>query len=60
VLERSQEESLAAFDKVQRRLEFQENVTDDMFQSLQSVNIFMKIVFFTINMYKQNYRLIQV
>ena len=60
MLERSQEESLAAFDKVQRRLEFQENVTDDMFQSLQSVNIFMKIVFFTINMYKQNYRLIQV
>ena len=45
----SHEEMLVAFDTIRRELELQENITDDVFQSLQSVNTVIKIVFFTIN-----------
>lgn len=43
---------LATFYTILKRLQFQENVTDDIFQSLQKCENFMKYVFFVINLHK--------
>jgi len=52
IIKASQEEMIVAFDTIRRGSELQENIIDDVFQSLQIVHIFIKIVFFTINLYK--------